>query len=182
MKLTVGMRDAFVRQVMDDVPEIDYKEMIRSAALADAIEQMPTKVRAVWDDPATRDWIETWTIHAASVTITLPCPVRDDFKLSKKAAALLEGWEKKSGEQNDQRTDLKAKLRAVAQSVTTTQALLSALPEFEKYIPKDPAAALRTLPVLANVVTDFVKAGWPKGGPAKLGRKPAKRAADRAAA
>jgi hypothetical protein len=35
------------------------------------------------------------------------------------------------------------------------------LPEFEKYLPEDEAQAVRALPVVTNVVADFVKAGWP---------------------
>ena len=64
---------------------------------------------------------------------------------------------------NKARKALAEKLRAVAYSVTTRKALAAALPEFEKYLPPDDAAAIRTLPVVANVVADFVKAGWPKG-------------------
>lgn len=36
-------------------------------------------------------------------------------------------------------------------------------------VPADEPKALRSLPALANVAADFVKAGWPKG------RKPATR-------
>ena len=36
------------------------------------------------------------------------------------------------------------------------------LPEFEKYLPADEQKALRSVPVVANLVADFTKAGWPK--------------------
>ena len=57
MKLTNYMRDAFVRAVMDDVPEVDYKQQIRDTALKAAVEAMPAKLRAVWDDSALQDCV-----------------------------------------------------------------------------------------------------------------------------
>lgn len=45
---------------------------------------------------------------------------------------------------------------------TTRKQAAEVLPEFEKYLPEDEPKALRTLPALANVAADFVKAGWPK--------------------
>ena len=50
-----------------------------------------------------------------------------------------------------------------ALGASTRKGLADALPEFEKYLPADEPAAVRSLPVVANVVADFVKAGWPKG-------------------
>jgi hypothetical protein len=63
--------------------------------------------------------------------------------------------------QEKARADLRSKLKSVAYSVSTRKALVAALPEFEKYLPADEAKAVRTLPVVQNVVADFVKAGWP---------------------
>lgn len=77
--------------------------------------------------------------------------------------AVVEELEKQNDEQHDSRNNLETKLQAVAESCTTRKALLNALPEFEKYLPADDAAACRSLPVVANVVSDFMKAGWPKG-------------------
>jgi len=39
--------------------------------------------------------------------------------------------------------------------------LTDAIQEFENYLPEDEAKAARSLPVVTNVVADFVKAGWP---------------------
>ena len=41
-------------------------------------------------------------------------------------------------------------------------AFVAKLPEFAHYLPAEDAPAGRSLPVVANLVTDFVKAGWPK--------------------
>jgi hypothetical protein len=49
--------------------------------------------------------------------------------------------------------------------VSTRKALVDLLPEFEKYLPADEAKAIASLPAVANVLSDFVKAGWPKNQP-----------------
>ena len=66
--------------------------------------------------------------------------------------------------------ELETKLMAAANSCTTRKALVELLPEFEKYLPADQAAACKTLPAVANIMADFVKAGWPKDE-AKKGAK-----------
>ena len=66
-------------------------------------------------------------------------------------------------EQEGIRASLKSQLKSAAHSVTTRKALAALLPEFEKYLPADEAAACKTLPVVQNIVADFAKAGWPKG-------------------
>jgi hypothetical protein len=51
----------------------------------------------------------------------------------------------------------------VAEGASTRKALVAALPEFEKYLPAEVEAPVRSLPAIANVVAEFTKAGWPKG-------------------
>lgn len=68
----------------------------------------------------------------------------------------------KHDEQRKRIRDLEAKLRGLADSVTTLPALKKLLPEFVKYMPEDKQQACKTLPATANVVSDFVAAGWPK--------------------
>lgn len=162
MKLTNSMRDAFIRAVMDDVPSVDYTEQIRSAAMKAAIEAMPPKIQAAYKDPTSRDYITTHWFYG-DIGAQLPGLRKED--LIKAAVASLVA---KKDAQDAARSDLKKKLKGVAYSVTTRKALADALPEFEKYLPADEAAASRALPVVANVVSEFVKAGWPKD------KKPAK--------
>jgi hypothetical protein len=59
-------------------------------------------------------------------------------------------------------SDLQDKLESVAKSCNTRKQLAELLPEFEKYLPADTPAAGRSVPAIANLVTDFTKAGWPK--------------------
>jgi hypothetical protein len=162
MRLTNYMRDAFICAAMNDVPQVDYDPAIREAATKAALANLPMKVQAVWSDPETRQHLETtYCSFGHRFTINVPGACTKEHRAIAEAAAL--PLVEKSDAQRKSRDALQSKLRAVAYGVTTRKALVDALPEFEKYLPADEPAAIKTLPVLANVVTDFVKAGWPKG-------------------
>jgi hypothetical protein len=57
----------------------------------------------------------------------------------------------------------KAKLAGAIEGCTTRKALMTRLPEFEKYYPAEDAPMSKNLPALANVMADLSKLGWPKG-------------------
>lgn len=160
MKLTNTLRDAFVRQAMDDVPSIDYSEQIRGEAMKLAVAALPPKVRAIWNDKDLRGYILTQWGSVADVSVTVPALRRDDVNKLFPGLAAIAALGKS---QRLSREELRRKLRSVADSVTTSKALAELLPEFAKYLPDSKAAANRSVPVIANVVTDFVAAGWPKG-------------------
>ncbi len=162
MKLTNYMRDAFVRAVMDDVPEVDYKQQIRDTARKVVIDAMPAKLRAVWDDPRLQDYLITDHIRVAECMYEY-LPTYPNIKDSLDAQAhILEALRAKHRAQETQRYELRVKVKAVAYSAKTRKQLAEMLPEFEKYLPVDEAAAIRTLPVVANVVAELMAAGWPK--------------------
>lgn len=164
-RLTIADRDAFVRRVMQDVPKVDYEQQMTDLILADAVAQLPPKVRAVWDDTATRGFLDTssyWDTRQLVPSVMVPFPSRRDWQLSDLASVVLDKLNAAAEAQKRTLDDLRSKLRGVAASVTTVKALRTALPEFEKYMPVDEAATSRTVPAIANVVSDFVRAGWPK--------------------
>lgn len=162
MKLTNQIRDAFIRAAMNDVPSIDYNEQIRVAVQADAVAQLPPKVKALHKDASLRHFVKTVNWGHWSNRVTVPSG-DDGFKLTPEAEAKVAALQQADNEQTQSRQALRERLRQVAYSVSTRKALVDALPEFEKYLPADQQAAVRTLPVVANVVAEFVKAGWPKG-------------------
>jgi hypothetical protein len=164
MKLTNYMRDAFVRRVMDDVPCVDYTEDIRAEVMKTAVAALPPKIRAVWADKSLRCHLHTSYFNVLSVSVAnVPMPSDASYKAAQKHLQdAVAGLVAKSKEQADKRDSLESKLQQCAYSATTRKALAGMLPEFEKYLPADETAALRSVPVVANVVADFVKAGWPK--------------------
>jgi Nucleotide modification associated domain 5 len=169
MKLTKTIRDAFVRAAMNDVPSVDYAEQIRAGTLAAVLEILPKPIRDMWNDPKLRRYLEThYVCVAGNINVAVPWPgyLRNEegrAAIKPEARAELDQLAALMKAQEAQRNALHIKLKGCAESVTTRKALVALLPEFEKYLPADEPAALRTLPVVANVVSDFVKAGWPKG-------------------
>lgn len=167
MKLTNYMRDAFIRAAMNDVPSVDYvgqANTIASAALAAAFAKEFPGVDMEKADAS------GWLKHVGvKMPVNLPnlftaAPSYECLEKDAKVWAKLCELDKLHDRQVRERNGLQEKLHAVAYSVSTRKALVAALPEFEKYLPEDEPKAIRSLPVVANVVTDFVKAGWPKGG------------------
>jgi hypothetical protein len=161
MRLTNTIRDAFVRAAMDDVPQVDYRGQIQTLVRDEAIALLPAKVRAVYNDKNLRHFIELRNVSIAGEWF--PVPNGGDYRPSPAVKEKAEALAKLNDAQSTARSELRHKLHAVAYSMSTRKALVDALPEFEKYLPEDEAAACRTLPVVTNVVADFVKAGWPKG-------------------
>lgn len=164
MKLTNTIRDAFVRAAMNDVPEIDFEEQYRKLMLDDAVAQLPPSVRKMWNDKATRDYVGTVNVGNRYGGFHASVPGLRDHKptagAQDKGATLYAQHEKQYAE----RRALESKVKNAAYAVSTRKALADMLPEFVKYLPADEAAANRSVPVVANLVADFVKAGWPKGG------------------
>lgn len=165
MRLTNFMRNAFVTAAMQDVPSVDYNEQARKIAKDDIAAQLPPKLHAVYNDPALRDHLKTEYVCLPGMldNCYLAC---GSYRLTPAAVKRLEAIAEQHMVQVDRLANLRAKIKGVAMSCTTREALAAALPEFEKYLPAVEAPT-RDVPVLANVVADFVLAGWPKGGKRK---------------
>jgi len=58
-----------------------------------------------------------------------------------------------------ERNALFSSIKGIAYGCSTLRQLKEALPELEKYMPKEDAPT-RNLPAVANVVADMVKLGW----------------------
>lgn len=164
MRLTNYIRDAYINSVMFDVPQERYEEQMEKTILDDAIAQLPGPVRAIWKDPKLQGYIETHSVYPAAKAgcVQVPCLSSGGFKLTDAASAQVLKLRDLREEQTRGLSNLRTRLRSIAYGCTTRKALAEALPEFEKYLPKEEETS-RNLPVIANVVTDFVKAGWPKG-------------------
>lgn len=158
MRFTVMLRDAFVRQVMGDVPQTDYKELIRS----EVNKQAEAYRRAAGITPDMHERL----MHRSTNNIfgDVWCTT---FALLNQEVIKIQGlpqiaeWEKLGDAQTEKLRELESTLRAALESCSTVKKVAERFPEFEKYLPKEePSSA--NLPALANVVTSFVKAGWPK--------------------
>ena len=163
MKLTNYHREAFILSVMNDVPSVEYQDLYKAAVLADAVGQLPPKVRAVWDNKDLRHYLRVYTIYPVTGAGGVTVPGMDsNVELTEEGEKTCQNLANLYKAQHLHRCELERKLTSIAKSCSTRKSLATALPEFEKYLPAE-TETTRNLPVIANVVTDFIKAGWPKG-------------------
>ena len=166
MRLSTSMRQAFVRAVMDDVPFVDYDEQLRQLAQKTVDGYRPAAlVRALALDPSIQDWLnrdyQFISKYSQSFCLVGAKQSLDRLNADKDFTQAAQNLRKQQQAQLEQRSALESKLKASAQACQTRAQLAKALPEFEKYLPIE-AGNSKCLPALANLMSDFMAAGWPK--------------------
>jgi hypothetical protein len=165
MRLTKIIRDAFVRAAMDDVPKEDYEAKIHKLIQDDAIAKLPPKIKAIAQDKELRHFLKTESHYITGYWISNVRVMHPEYERSPNVNTQVEALLVEAANQMEQMNALRTKLQAAADAVTTRKALIDLLPEFEKYLPADESKTVASLPAVANVLSDFVKAGWPKNQP-----------------
>lgn len=172
MRLTNVIRQAFVRAVMADVPKIDYQEQAHAYARKSVQAEFEKKFpELTWADVEKRGWFNSGTISLPYGINNIHVRAMSDYGMLEKMPKVWDKLKEFSAlkKAEDQRiNDLQSRLEGVANSCSTRKQLAEALPEFEKYLPLEEGPALRSLPVVTNVISDFVKAGWPKQNAGKI--------------
>jgi hypothetical protein len=170
MRLTKTDKEAFVRAVMDDVPKIDYEEMISDRLQAWIIDNIcPAEIKAAWKNPEARPLLDfkytympgrfpnLYMVRPSDWGFDEKCPIYDE----------LGALQDKSAEQRLQRNELKERLKALIEGCSTLKVAEARLPEFKEYLPADrDGGKTDNLPAISNVVATLVAAGWPKGATA----------------
>lgn len=182
MKLTKQHREDFVQAVMADVPRIDYKtqvedlvrklwrEILKKEKLTDISEARLNREnvivryythdstnKAVPEIPeGERHWNYTSQVFC-SLRLHGLTEEEANFNKHPEIGELL----KKLVDQVNQRHEMSKRIRAVIDACSTLKQAKEALPEFEKYLPKEPEKVDRSLPVVGNLVAELTKAGWP---------------------
>jgi hypothetical protein len=166
MKLTKYDRQAFVKAVMADIPQIDYREQARKLIYEDSIEQLPKNLQEPARDPKSKDLIHnsTYYIPEFANSFFVFGHRYSSFKPSTKIAKKLEELEALHAEQQAKLNAVEGKLTASIEACTTLKTAKERLPEFEKYLPIDRTPEKGAyLPAVANLVADLSTLGWPKG-------------------
>lgn len=166
MRLTQTIKEAFVRAAMDDVPMIDYDEQARQIATKAVEALTPVALqRAIKAEPVIATWLDKNYVHFPNGlgSCCLACPTATIERIYKdpEVWGLIKDLAEKAMAQRKARQELEQKLRTAAYGCTTRKQLEAALPEFVKYLPTEVTATVN-LPAIANLVTDFLAAGWPK--------------------
>lgn len=174
MKLTKYHKEAFVKAVLDDVPRIDYVEMVRKLVLEDSISQLPKGLQEFAKDPKTSDFItaqwkqiEKPRNENGGWTGSVGCTIKganNEYKPSKKAQALLDKWLPAMVEQDSVKSKLQCDLNQAIVGCSTLKQAQEAFPELKKYLPKvTPKGEQVPAPLYKNVLMELTKAGFPKG-------------------
>lgn len=166
MRLTQYDREAFVRSAMEDVPQIDFDVKAQKLINEHLKEVTPVDLQnTIAKYP---DWFEAKSITTPSplhnfATRLIP-DVRNYRNLTHfpKLLVKVEEIAKEKAKQTDVRYGLEQKLRGAIGSCSTLKAATELLPEFVKYLPsdRDGVKTCRQMPVIANLVTDLMNAGW----------------------
>lgn len=173
MRLTNFIREAYINSVMNDLPSIDYQQQIIKFVTKTVMDSLPESVKKVWKDPATNKFINMQGNTYGGVYVCLPCLTSEYPKLGEKCSAELAVIVIAKKAQAAAFDVLRNKVKQAAYGCTTRKSLVELLPEFEKYLPPETEGPNRQLPVIANLMVELVKAGWPKGGRDKPSIKPA---------
>lgn len=148
MRLNTYQKQAIVRAIMQDVPEVDtdMASKVIQAALVKAMSPVARKLYRESPKALRRDFTGYDVIGRG----TYPFVVGDaDLE------EVLKPWKA----QAEARNDARRKLKGVVNGCTTLKQLQTALPEFVKYMPTEEKPTAN-LPALANLSADFVKLGW----------------------
>ena len=154
MRLTNTMKDAIVRAVMDDVPEQYSFDQCVKDAISFAVEKLPSKIRSIWDDKTTREYVRV--SHYGGIGAYLPILPNVTYP---EINALAE--RRKLSEKT--KNELRKHVKNVVYQFSTDKQMRELIPELAKYIPKAPAVVTANLPV-SNMIAELSRAGWPKGG------------------
>lgn len=187
MRLTKAQKEAFVRGVMQDVPRVDNEDQIRKLLcdevrksalpeinhLAESYENLfQTGFAEVAVSPRRKGEFSTYR-QTQHLQVQLPphqelwrnwytmSALAEEGIISQALKEQLEVLYTEHQLNKEVRESLEVKLINSIANCTTDKQLKELYPEFAKYVPgEEPKTG--NLPALANIVTDFVKAGWPK--------------------
>lgn len=166
MRLTKADRSAFVSAVMDDVPQVDYHEMVRKEVQQWGFNALPEELK-----PLVKQYPDYFNKRYIGTPYGCPgvyciCPSEfsyDELENSPDKWAQLVELGKLHSAQASTRNELQTNVQGLIRTCTTLKQAQERLPEFIKYLSTDrEPSALANLPV-ANTLADLQAAGWPKG-------------------
>lgn len=173
MKLTKVDRESTVDAILADVPTTDYNALARKLVEQTLFDVAPTVVQEFWQAQKRGeidhrlDACSIWMPGGLNSVYTGLCGSMSAGTFEKtypETWAALEIYAAELAEQKQRMYKLREQITAVLAGCSTLKQARERLPEFEKYLPKErDTTGVSGLPAVANVVSELVKAGWPKG-------------------
>ena len=168
LRLNQSMRQAFVSAVMDDLPSIDYTQQAQEMVQEWLYNAAPVALREAYINPKTKDYFHPDYQHLYNTGLggfTVQMTPSHQWRMEQDAPrlyAMVVELGVKARAQSKARDEMKAKLTGVIYAYNTVKQAREGLPEFVKYLPDDSLPVDRTVPAIANLVSDLMAAGWPK--------------------
>ena len=168
MRLTQYDRKAFVVAAMEDVPQVDYDKQAEKLVKDHLKTILPVDLQnAMAKYP---DWFPARTVQMPGTLQNFATPLCSNSNSSsflKQYPELLNKVDALSElkyQQVQKRADLEVQLKGAITNCPSLKAAMEILPEFAKYLPEDRDGdkRCRQMPVITNLVTDLMNAGWPK--------------------
>lgn len=190
MLLNTKLRTAFVNAVLADIKTHLDDDLIRKFVTEEAVDALPPAVRALYDDEATRGWVNTVYVNFPALPRSAPKP--DDwprytsfdvrgvslqapgkagagfgsFSPSAKTKTRVRKMQEEVEALLDAKDAMKIRLTQIASTCKTTEALIDLLPHLEQYVPKPPPKQMLAS-VPAVMVKDMMKELKKLGVPAQ---------------
>ncbi len=157
MKIDKYVRQSIVKAIMNDVPKPD-KAKRRADLQAAIVKAMSPEARKLYNK--TPSALRTY--HFGEIIYTGNWSSRD-LVIGDVNSETLTALAKPYEDEDEAISAARCKLQGAIEGCTTRKALMTRLPEFEKYYPAEEAPMSKSVPALANVMADLSKLGWPKG-------------------
>lgn len=170
MRLTSTIRHQIVQAIEADVPNIsnrcikDLREKMEKRALAVAIEQLPEKVRAIYNDPNLRNYVNREYLYSCCVGYHLPSiihnegsrthPLRMVIQEDAEFVSAHDAYDKARATARDLRNTLVANLN----TCKTIKGFVDRFPELAKYAPRE-SQPIVNLPATTALMDSLKAAG-----------------------
>lgn len=174
MRLTVELRAEIVKDIMADMPALDpkhlkdYRDTMDKRAREIARDELPEKVRAIYDDKDLCSYINTHYVSICCVGYQLPTVARgyDSTRALVKAIETDPVFAAAHTAYDKQREDTHRIRNQLALNIAiprTVKAFVEMFPDLAKYAPEEPTPATANLPATTALMDSLKAAGLKVG-------------------
>jgi hypothetical protein len=162
MRLTNYHRDAFVKSIMDDVPQHDFQKDFESVVQKELEKILPKDILKIWKDNSLKGYLQTARLHRVDpLYFSVPLSYEEGLSLVSRPAVkkIIEA----ARDEKRKREELKLKVKSAIYSVSTVKKAKELIPELAKYLPDEKDKHSKFAPAaIVNLSSDLTEAGWPK--------------------
>jgi len=151
MRLTKYHKQAIVRSVKNDIPDVDA-EALKGRIQAAFVAAMSPAVLHVYN--TIPDALKTDRIYRYGCSVNYHDFIVGDTKTDEIFAPFIT--------EEEERNNAVEKFRLALGGITTRKQFVTTFPEFEKYAPMEPGKPSAYPLAINGVVADLTKLGWPK--------------------